>query len=68
MQLKVKRICLNSHRVKAIIQLKSQANTMVPVCVAAIAVSFKLAAGAMEEVTGDSQIGVCWAVAITWES
>ncbi|ENH68850.1 hypothetical protein FOC1_g10014642 [Fusarium oxysporum f. sp. cubense race 1] len=53
---------------QAIIQLKSQANTMVPVCVAAIAVSFKLAAGAMEEVTGDSQIGVCCAVAITRES
>lgn len=68
MKLKVKRICLNSHRVKVIIQLKSQANTMVPVCFAAIAVAFKLAAGAMAEVTGDSQIGVCWAVAITRES
>ncbi|KAJ0143574.1 Dibenzothiophene desulfurization enzyme C [Fusarium oxysporum f. sp. albedinis] len=68
MQLKVKRIYLNSHRVKAIIQLKSQANTMVPVYVAAIAVAFKLAAGAMAEVTGGSQIGVCWAVAITRES
>uniref|UniRef100_A0A0D2XUB9 Uncharacterized protein n=1 Tax=Fusarium oxysporum (strain Fo5176) TaxID=660025 RepID=A0A0D2XUB9_FUSOF len=53
---------------QAIIQLKSQANTMVPVYVAAIAVAFKLAAGAMAEVTGDSQIGVCWAVAITRES
>jgi flagellar biosynthesis GTPase FlhF len=54
MQLKVKRICLNSHRVKAIIQLKAPANTMVPVCIAAMAVAFKLAAAAMAEVTGDS--------------
>ncbi|RBQ81674.1 hypothetical protein FVER14953_20130 [Fusarium verticillioides] len=57
-QLKVKRICLSSLRAKAITQLKSQANIMVQVGVAAIVVAFKLAAGVMAEVTGGSQTGV----------